>query len=99
MRELITRGRELAAELEECAATFHFKSDAHDILEYEAACVEARVNFLVSGVAVPENCRDSSLLGEWGSGLRADIPVLASKVRAFHEEFSLVLPPNNSPQR
>jgi hypothetical protein len=85
--ELCDLGRELASELRLLASSFHVKSDARDILEYEVASLEARVDFLEKGRAIPEHLKESTILSEWGSDLRKRIPVETEKVVQFHKEF------------
>lgn len=98
MSDFKERGLELAEELRRLSKNYHVKSDEHDILEYEAACVEARVEFASTGTEIPENLLESPLLGQWSSRLRAAMPAVFAQVERFYEEFSRVLAPNNSLQ-
>lgn len=98
MSDFKKRGLDLAEELRRLSKNYHVKSDEHDILEYEAACVEARVEFISTGTAIPENLQESPLLVQWGSRLRAIMPAVFARVESFYEEFPRVLAPNNSLQ-
>lgn len=87
------RGRELAEELEQLSKNYHVKSDDHEILGYEAACVNARVALVTLGLAIPANLQESPLLGPWGRHLRPTMPAVANKVALFYEEFRRVSEP------
>lgn len=46
-KQLIDKGLELAAKLDELATEFHVKSDVHEIFSWEAVGIRTRVNDLI----------------------------------------------------
>ena len=80
-------GLALANELKSLSETYNVRSDACDILGYEAATVEEEALDLVNGTRVQENIKDSTLLSKWGSVLAGKIPEVAKRVKEFHEQY------------
>jgi hypothetical protein len=80
-------GLSLANELKSLSLTYNVRSDACDILGYEAATVEEEALDLVNSTGVKENIKDSTLLSNWGSTLASQIPEIAKRVKDFHEQY------------
>ncbi|HEU5072700.1 MAG TPA: hypothetical protein VFU02_00970 [Polyangiaceae bacterium] len=85
--QLVAFGERLASDLAAAAKRYHVKSDQHDILEYESASVRAYVAWLVCGVLVPTQLRESVLLGEWGRGCPWEERELLLRVSEFYREI------------
>ncbi len=81
--QLISEGLEVAAALVVAAEQYHVKDDRRDILDYEAAIVDAHVRWLRDGVPVPSNLETSVLLGPWGRNLDWKESLLLRRVAAF----------------
>jgi hypothetical protein len=80
-------GLALADELKSLSEAYNVRSDASDILGYEAATVEEEALDLVNGIGVQENIKDSTLLSNWGSTLASQIPEITKRVKDFHEQY------------
>lgn len=80
-------GLSLANELKSLSETYNVRSDACDILGYEAATVEEEALDLVNGTGVQESIKDSTLLSKWGSTLASQIPEITKRVKEFHEQY------------
>ena len=79
---LVGRVIELAAEVRRCAETHHVRSDARDILAYEAADLDAVAEALRNDLA--EGWPQSTLLGPWGRSVHGQVgDALVERVRAL----------------
>ncbi|MDQ8209756.1 hypothetical protein QEH52_19715 [Coraliomargarita sp. SDUM461003] len=86
--DIIKEGRKLVCLLEKKSEEFHVKSDQHDILGYEAAILNARIDFVEKKKAMPENLRESTLLGSWGASYYSEEwQGLKNTVRAFYTKI------------
>lgn len=77
----------LAQDLEELSKSYNVRSDAHDILGYEAATVRAEALDLINDTGVPKNIKESTLLSAWGNTLAGQIPEMAIRVSEFHRQY------------
>ncbi|MDJ0779155.1 MAG: hypothetical protein QNJ85_14900 [Gammaproteobacteria bacterium] len=82
-------GLELASELNQLSEQFHVKSDARDILGYEAATVEEEARDLIENCGVSEHLRKSTLLSKWGDSILHQLPdsEIIARVREFHANY------------
>ncbi|WP_415894366.1 hypothetical protein ACMXYN_08400 [Neptuniibacter sp. PT8_73] len=80
-------GIELSLELKEIAKNYNVRSDAYDILGYEAATIEEEALDLINETGVQEHIKNSTLLSAWGNTLASQIPEVASRVKEFHEQY------------
>jgi len=87
IRELVQTGRELAAALDDLAATMHTKSDEHTILLWEADILRAKADDIQGKGGVSPNLRTSVLLPNSRSGVLRTHSELVDKVRAFHAAY------------
>jgi hypothetical protein len=87
--ELAEHGMLLADELNEIQNRYHEKSDASDILYYEALTLRAKASDLLEGSGIREDLVQSSMLSTWGSSLAVTLPDIASRVRRFHTEYEI----------
>lgn len=85
--ELAEQGMTLADELNEIQNRYHEKSDASDLLYYEALTLRAKARDLLEDCGVPEDRVQSSMLSTWGAPLVVTLPDIASRVRRFHAEY------------
>lgn len=84
---LADEGLKLAAELNEIQNRYHDKSDASDILYYEALTLRAKARDLLENCGVPGDQMQSTMLSTWGSSLLVTLPDIANRVRRFHAEY------------
>lgn len=84
---LAALGERLASDLAAAAERYHVKSDQRDILGYESAIVQAYVAWLTRAAPVPENLRESALLGTWGRGHRWEERELVQRTSEFYREL------------
>jgi len=97
---LATSGERLASDLATAAARYHVKSDHRDILGYESATVQAYVAWLTRGAPVPENLRESALLGAWGRGHRWEERELLQRTSEFYRAllaYGVSMEPGETP--
>ena len=80
-------GIDLANEIKSLSESYNVRSDAYDILGYEAATVEEEALDLINGSGVNDNIKNSTLLSAWGKTLSGQIPELANRVEAFHKQY------------
>lgn len=80
-------GKALAADLHTAAKKFDPRSDDCDILEYEAAAVEMRLNEMEGIPAGDSRLRESTLLSTWGLHTRPKVPDLVDRVTQFYHAF------------
>ena len=80
-------GQELARELKQLSEQYHVKSDARDILGYEAATIEEEVRDLVENCGVREDLKGSTLLSQWGESISSQLPDITIRVREFHDNY------------
>ena len=86
-KTLSTLGLELTKELNNLSEQYHVKSDARDILGYEAITIEEEAKDLIENCGVREDLRESTLLSKWGEALAAQIPEITARVKEFHENY------------
>jgi len=80
-------GIDLAKELTVLSENYNVRSDARDILGYEAATVEEEALDLLNRSGVQEHLKESTLLSAWGKTLASQIPEVATRVEYFHEQY------------
>lgn len=85
--ELAEQGMELADELNGIQNRYHEKSDANDILYYEALTLRAKARDLLENCGVTDDRAQSAMLSAWGSPLVIALPDIANRVRRFHAEY------------
>jgi hypothetical protein len=85
--ELAQQGIELANQLNELQNRYHEKSDANDVLYYEALNLRAKVRDLLEGCGLTEDRTQSAMLSVWGSALVVALPDIADRVRQFNAEY------------
>lgn len=84
LSELVSFGERLSRDLHVAAMRYHVKSDQHDILGYEAGTVDLYLAWLLRGEPVPEDFRESTLLGEWGRRYSWDDVELLHRTAEFY---------------
>ncbi|WP_143704021.1 MULTISPECIES: DUF3105 domain-containing protein [Luteimonas] len=80
-------GEALVRSLESGAAAYHVKSDAHEILLWEAAVVAARVVQLRTGATPSPALATSVIASAWSHDLALREPALLARVAHFHRAF------------
>lgn len=88
---LQAQGDALVRALETRATAYHVKSDAHDILLWEAAVIAARVAHVVSGSPPLATLAGSVIDSSWRHDLHTLEPDLVARVRAFHHAADAAL--------
>ena len=86
-KTLSALGLELAKELNLLSQQYHVKSDARDILGYEAVTIEEEAKDLIENCGVREDLRESTLLSKWGEALASELPEITVRVKEFHENY------------
>jgi len=73
--------------LEQLSRQYHVKSDACDILGYEAITIKQEARDLIENSGVREELRDSTLLSKWGESIANQLPDITDRVGEFHENY------------
>ena len=80
---LVRLGEQLHSDLSQQAKQYHVKSDAHEVLSWEAVGIATLIQALRDQSPLSEAQTESDLLSDWGKQLHFAHPELADRVSQF----------------
>ena len=87
LEELTAVGRQLLKEIRRLAGKYHIKSDAHEILSYEAEIMDCLLECLAEGQVVRNAGQESVILSSWGRSLSREEPQIVEAAERFYRSI------------